>query len=277
MNHPNKKFHHTIKGVLLIGIVFMAIFPFLFITETISDLTEPEMISKTVIQPSVELPKHDVFIPNFIEIKDIKQRKAQFFNFLKPAIDAENVKLAELRTTIVNIQQGFSDTQELTTTQMQTVSELVKRYKVKVNKTEHQLKELLLKVDQIPRELVLVQAANESAWGTSRFARIGLNFFGMWCFKQHCGLIPRGRDSGLKHEVAVFDSVEQMVTHYFHNINTNVAYDLFRNIRLQLRDNNLQLTPSILATGLLPYSERGMDYIVEINTMLKHNRTFIKT
>ena len=41
-----------------------------------------------------------------------------------------------------------------------------------------------------------MQAANESAWGTSRFARIGLNFFGQWCYSKGCGMVPKRRNTG---------------------------------------------------------------------------------
>jgi len=122
--------------------------------------------------------------------------------------------------------------------------------------------------------LVLVQAANESAWGTSRFARIGLNFFGIWCYKKGCGMVPKGRDKGLKHEVAAFDSVEQAVSHYLLNINTNAAYVVFRTIRAQLHQQNQPLSAQILATGLLPYSQRGTDYVLEISDMIRHNQVY---
>ena len=43
--------------------------------------------------------------------------------------------------------------------------------------------ELMLRVDVLPVSLALAQAANESAWGTSRFALQGNNIFGQWCYE----------------------------------------------------------------------------------------------
>ncbi|KGK01617.1 hypothetical protein ND16A_2966 [Thalassotalea sp. ND16A] len=276
MTSPNRTKHNTIKGLLLIAVFFMALFPFIFISETEVEVSEADVSDKPK-KVTVEQPKHNVDLPNFIAIADINTRKQQFFDFLKPAIDAENTKLAKLRAQLIDISNTLSSPQTLSAEQQLSLTNLAKIYKVEITADAAVLsQQLLLKVDQIPRELVLVQAANESAWGSSRFARIGLNFFGMWCFKKGCGLVPNGRDSGRNHEVAAFDSLEQMVSRYFHNINTHPAYDLFRTIREQLRDNNLELRPDVLATGLLPYSERGMDYVVEINTMLRHNHRFIK-
>ncbi|WNC66916.1 glucosaminidase domain-containing protein [Thalassotalea nanhaiensis] len=281
MVSPNRKKHNTIKGVLLIVIFMMALFPFIFISETEVLISEHTIENRPKTESSkqvvIEKPLHDVQLPDFISIKDIPTRKQQFFDFLKPAIDAENTKLAKRRAKIIAISLVLNEQQELTKKQHKVLAKYAKKYKLKNTSSSTVIVEqLLLRIDQIPRELVLVQAANESAWGSSRFARIGLNFFGMWCFKKDCGLVPRGRDSGLNHEVAAFDDLEQMVNHYFHNINTNPAYDLFRTIRGQLRDNGVELRPDVLATGLLPYSERGMDYIVEINTMLRHNHKYIK-
>ena len=71
---------------------------------------------------------------------------------------------------------------------------------------------LLNRVDVIPPSLALAQGANESAWGTSRFSKEGNNYFGQWCFKLGCGLVPRQRDSGAQHEVAKFDSPRQSDT-----------------------------------------------------------------
>ena len=77
-------------------------------------------------------------------------------------------------------------------------------------------------MDIIPEMMVLVQAANESGWGTSRFSRMGLNLFGQWCYVRGCGLVPRAEEDG-RHEVAKFDSVNDSVC-YMRNINTHGAY-----------------------------------------------------
>ena len=51
--------------------------------------------------------------------------------------------------------------------------------------------EMLKRVDIIPISLVLAQAANESSWGESRFAKKGNNYFGMWCYTPKCGIVPQ--------------------------------------------------------------------------------------
>ena len=139
---------------------------------------------------------------------------------------------------------------------------------------QSKLNRLLNKIDIVPIPLTLVQAANESAWGTSRFSRVGLNFFGIWCFKKGCGMVPNGRDFDADHEVEAFQSVDDAIRRYTFNINTNRAYRVFRKIRKQYRDDNLPLSSEALAEGLTHYSERGDEYVNELIEMIRHNQHY---
>ena len=220
---------------------------------------------------------HQVELPDFAAIKDIKTKKQQFFNFIRPSVAGENAKLlakrVKLESWLENISLGLSLSDE----ELDTLATLVKKYRVnKRASVLQQVNELLMRIDVVPTPLVLVQAANESAWGTSRFSRIGLNFFGIWCYRQGCGMVPGGRDTGAKHEVAAFKSVDAAVARYFHNINSHNAYRVFRTIRFELRSQNQPLNPEILATGLLPYSERGADYVIDITKMLRQNKRYLQ-
>ncbi|OKY27803.1 MULTISPECIES: glucosaminidase domain-containing protein [Thalassotalea] len=231
-------------------------------------------------QPDKELmgeqPLHDVVLPRFADFRHIKQKKTAFFEFLKPAVVAENNRLVELRKSLLGWQEQLTYQHEISHEHALKVEALALKYKLNTRLSiAEKVRLLLTRVDIVPTPLVLVQAANESAWGTSRFARIGLNFFGIWCYKKGCGMVPGSRDEGLKHEVAAFTSIEKAVAHYMLNINTNAAYKVLRQIRSQLREKNLPVESSLLVTGLLPYSERGSDYILEISEMLRHNRVYI--
>lgn len=230
---------------------------------------------KNIVKKKVEKPLHNVSLPDFAAIDDIKTKKKKFFNFIKPFVVKQNKNLlatrAKLNTWIEKVTLELSLTEE----EHFELDGLVHDYQVNPKaSTLTKLNALLLRVDIIPMSLVLVQAANESAWGTSRFSRIGLNFFGIWCYEKGCGMVPNGRGKGEIHEVAAFNSLEDAVTRYFENINTNDAYHIFRTIRYELRSQEQPLNPSILATGLLPYSERGVHYVNEITNMLRHNKQY---
>jgi Bax protein len=122
---------------------------------------------------------------------------------------------------------------------------------------------------------VLIQAANETGWGNSRFAREGLNFFGQWCFRKGCGLVPQSRSDGLSHEVAVFKTVEDSVASYMRNLNSNAAYSLFRSIRADMRAENQEPSADKLVYGLVNYSERQEAYIDELLEMLRQNQPYL--
>lgn len=269
------------------GQILVFIFSVIFLYMLLKPLTEQEKYSAIaakkrqegtqVTKRIVEQPLHEVTLPKFGSIRNVKEKKMKFFNFLRPAIVQENTRISQVRQQIEAINSKLLAKETLSADEKSFITAQVKRYKIKkAPSLSSKVIKLLARVDIIPTPLVLVQAANESAWGTSRFAKIGLNFFGIWCFKEGCGMVPNGRDEGLHHEVAAFESVEKAVKHYLHNINTNQAYHVFRTIRSQLREQSQPLTAEVLATGLLPYSERGTDYVLEISEMIRHNKKYFK-
>lgn len=260
----------------LLGIGLVAPFTFLKVeeaSETVEQTVSKKKLKK--VAKKIEQPLHDVNLPNFAKIRDVKEKKRKFFAFIKPAVAAENKKILAKRVEVERLIEQLTLEQPFSIEDEALVAKLITQYKVsKKFSLLKQLYELQLKVDVIPQALVLVQAANESAWGTSRFARIGLNFFGVWCYSEGCGMVPSSRNSGADHEVAAYSSVKQGVERYLHNINTHRAYNVFRLIRGQLRDQNQPLAPEILATGLTAYSERGADYVLELTEMIRHNRPY---
>ena len=123
----------------------------------------------------------------------------------------------------------------------------------------------------MPASLALAQAAKESGWGTSRFARAGNNWFGQQCFREGCGHVPVRREADRQHEVARFPSVQAAVDAYMLNLNTHYRYQEFRDLRAQSRGNGNSLKGTELAAGLLAYSERREAYVAEIIDMIEYN------
>jgi len=66
--------------------------------------------------------------------------------------------------------------------------------------------ELILHVDTLPPSLVLAQGAEESGWGTSRFAIEGNALFGMWTWGDE-GITPQQqRSEHGDHKIASYKS-----------------------------------------------------------------------
>lgn len=231
--------------------------------------------SGTLVKVIQEIPKHDVILPDFGNIRDVRQKKRAFFDFIRETIITENTFLLALREQVKALDAKVQADETITQEEALLFAKLIKQYHINEKYTRKEKSAALLhRIDIVPIELVMVQAANESAWGTSRFAKIGLNFFGIWCFREGCGMIPNGRKSGGNHEVMAFKTLDASVKRYLYNINTNRAYYVFREIRHQLRTANLPLYPDVLAPGLIHYSERKGDYVVDILQMLKHNKRY---
>jgi len=279
-----------LRFLLSLSLVVAILAPFTFLvpkpTVLVTDIeqtaakvtaAEPVVPAAPIIKEVkiIEPPLHSVELPDFAAIYDIPTKKRSFFSFIRPAIEAKNKQLANDRASLEYWHEQISLGLGLSEEEQSELKVFTKTYRINdQGSILQQINDLLIRVDIIPTSLVLVQAANESAWGTSRFARIGLNFFGIWCYRQGCGMVPGGRNTGAKHEVAAFQSVDDAVSGYFNNINKHNAYHVFRTIRAELRAHNQPLDAEILATGLLPYSERGAHYILDITDMLRHNQRY---
>ena len=215
-------------------------------------------------------------VPDFAAIKDTAKRKEAFFDYLQPFINRENGRLHKIRQQLLTLQQQLTQGHQFTLEEFAFIYSLFDEFKVDYPEADATgLKELLLRVDEIPDGLVLNQAAKESGWGSSRFAIEGYNFFGQWCFKAGCGFVPSKRSAGKYHEVAKFPDIAASVNAYFYNLNTFYVYDDLRAIRADVRQLENQVSAQKLAHGLKRYSERGDAYVMEIQTMIVSNSKFM--
>ena len=220
-----------------------------------------------------ELPLPIAVFPDFASVSSIDVKKQQFFDYLQDYIDAENQRISVVRRELQSLADIVNGGVALSTRELERVLLLSDVYRLpdSVSRDVQLVDELLLRVDQIPASLVLAQAANESAWGTSRFALEGNNIFGQWCYEEGCGMIPLQRVSGASHEVQRFDSLEHSVQGYFANINSHPLYEYFRELRAYMRNRGEDLDPMILAYGLGRYSQRGENYVDEVQTLIEQN------
>ena len=125
---------------------------------------------------------------------------------------------------------------------------------------------LLHRVYIIPTSLALAQGAEESGWGTSRFAREGNAIFGQWTFAREGNLVPRRRDNGKIHKIRAFETLLDGAKAYAKNLNTHRAYRGFRKLRAGMRRAGHPVEGEVLARTLLSYPERGPAYIETILT-----------
>jgi len=215
-------------------------------------------------------------IPNFAKISNVEEKKRRFFDFMTPLIEAENRKLRAKRTRLLELRAQYAQEAYLAPEEAAWLRSLGRQYGIDdfALHRPQSWTHLCARVDIVPLPLALVQAANESGWGTGRLARLSLGMYGEWCYQEGCGIAPLRRDADAKHLVEAFESVNASVRSYMHNLNTNHAYEMFRLLRQRMREEGEPLDSYQLATGLVKYSQRREEYVRELRLMLRVNRKY---
>ncbi len=212
-------------------------------------------------------------MPDFAAIKNVDERKSAFFEYMLPFVEEANYQVLEQRDQIKRIQTSFDRKGSVSNRDKGRIDSFLEEYKFDPVETvtDETFQHLLARVDEIPPSLALSQAALESGWGTSRFAREGNNLFGMWCYEPGCGLVPQKRPAGKTYEVASYDTPKDSFAAYFKNLNTNRYYLQMRSIRKSIRGRELALNGIDLAEGLDRYSQEGYHYISKVQSVIRSN------
>ncbi len=196
------------------------------------------------------------------------ERKRIFFKTVLPLVLKANDDILKDRQRILRIRATKTKTGNIAAGDRLWLAAMAERYDV----GRYNLNELVRRIDIIPPSLALAQAAEESGWGTSRFALEGNAIFGQWTFSNKSSLKPRKRDGDKDHRVRAFTSLMDAVESYVLNLNTHRAYRQFRKERLALRARGQRLTGTELARTLTSYSERGSKYVRTIQSIINSNQ-----
>ena len=115
-------------------------------------------------------------------------------------------------------------------------------------------------------KLLLAQAALESGWGNSRFARVGKNLFGIRAYDlKEPHMLPSNNPK--KWGVKVFEHECDSVLNYMSILNNGGAYKKYR----ELRENGID-DPFILVETLDAYAA-DKHYFSKIKSILKKIRS----
>lgn len=204
---------------------------------------------------------------------DPEQKKRTFLLSLLPMVLLANQAIEAERKEIETLLARHDRLGLLEEADRFRLRKLAENYKLQADPlTDRRARAMLLhRVDILPPSLVLAQAATESGWGTSRFAREGNNLFGQRTFRAGNGIVPAQRPEGETHEVKRFGSLFESVRGYMRNLNTHDAYRGLREIRAKLRRSGQPLSGAQLAAGLESYSTRSSDYINDVRAIIRAN------
>ncbi len=203
-------------------------------------------------------------LPNEINnIASSKKKKEMFIKIVLPLIVKENTKIRIDRKRLFTILNKSSNTD----IEKKWLEKKFKQYGVRKN----DFSSLKVRMDEIPASLAIAQAAKETGWGTSRFARKGNALFGQWTWSGE-GLKPKEAKKGETHKVMKFNSLQLSVRAYLRNLNTHKSYINFRKARSELRSNDKALDSLILSKHLDKYAETGNQYIEVLQKIINQNK-----
>ncbi len=213
----------------------------------------------------------------------VAQKKEIFYRFMLPLVMHANTMVLERRETLAAMRHKLVLDGALSAEELDWLGEAAVLLRISKQdalpsaetSTQDIIKivdEALYKLDIIPAGLALGQAAYESGYGTSRFAVTGNALFGQWTFGGK-GLVPEQQRASLgDHRIAAFDWPFDSVRGYFLNLCSHPAYEDFRKLRAELRASGKPLTSTVLADGLIKYSERGQEYVDTLKGIIRVNQ-----
>ena len=193
---------------------------------------------------------------------DTNKKRDLFIKIILPLILHENEKISEDREKLFKILgKNFN-----------TVGERVwlkrrfKEYKI----DDRDLGKLKMRMDIIPVSIAIAQAANESGWGTSRFALEGNALFGQWTWSKK-GISPKNQDINSNHKILQFQILKASVKAYKNNLNTHNAYKDFRETRAKLREEGKKINGLDLTKYLHNYAQIGEKYVKILEQIINRN------
>ena len=193
---------------------------------------------------------------------DTKKKRELFIKIVLPLILDENNKILDDRKKLFKIlSKNFNTAGERVW-----LARRFKQYKIE----DKDLSKLKMRMDIIPVSIALAQAANESGWGTSRFALEGNALFGQWTWSKK-GISPKNKDPNQSHKILQFQILKASVRAYKNNLNTHNAYKEFREARAKLRQDKKQIVGLDLTKYLSRYASIGEKYVIILEDIIEKN------
>lgn len=211
--------------------------------------------------------------PEYYQIEDNAKQKEEFIRQMKILVDKGNEEIRKDREFITNFfAKAMPDA--FRGLKQQNVGYLIALRNKYGIESLFDRDEYFKRIDLIPTSLALAQASLESGWGKSRFAREANNLFGHWTYSG-VGLMPQNRAIGKTHMIRIFGSLQKSVNSYMLNLNTNDAYVLFREKRLQARQDGKNFGGIEASKTMVNYSELKEEYMKMLREMIEQNNLLI--
>lgn len=205
--------------------------------------------------------------PELAEQKSADRRKVMFVQTTLPLILHANEMILRDRARVILLRDKMDSGEALDDIDQDWLQRLATRHGL----AQPDFSALLARVDVVPPSLALAQAAQESGWGSSRFAHEGRALYGQRTFSGEEGMVPTCRESGTNFKVRGFAYLVDCVQSYTSNLNTHEAYNTFRKLRAKMRADGLTLNGHDFAQTLDNYSEERDSYVRALRAIIKSN------
>ena len=219
--------------------------------------------------------KNNTFENTYLSDTDfdyLNSNKKEFVKTVLPIIINENQKIIVTREFLNDLKIKLQTFKTINNNEISKLNKIAKKFNIKYS-NKHKLdliEEILANVDIIPNSIALAQAAIESGWGKSRFAKEYNALFGEYTYDQNKGVVPLEREHGDKHLIKSFTSYNNSVSSYFKNINSHNAYKEFRDVRNIMRSKNNFSNISLLLNKLNSYAEDN-NYVSNLHLVIEKN------
>ena len=224
----------------------------------------PPELDYDVFDTSQVIPRLFISRMPALDEHDTQRRKQQFIQVMLPLILKANDEILDDKQAIaLALRSGNGDV----------LAAFAKKYRLPETQesAEQRDRSLQIRVQPIPVDIALAQAAVESGWGQSRFTREGNALFGQWVWDISEGIKP-AQASNSRAAVRSFPDLLSSVRSYMTNLNTHYAYEAFRKRRSELL---LAGETSVSGLQLIPflsrYAETGSEYVATLEKMITQN------
>lgn len=203
----------------------------------------------------------------------VADKKRIFFRMLGPLVLIANERIGKDRSILLELIARYESGNTLNAAEQAWLQARATQYKVTPSApvSTEMLATLLNRVDIVPPSLAMAQSAEESGWGTSRFADLGNALFGQWTWSGGIEPLNKRADKG-SYGIARFDTPLDSVEAYMRNLNTHSAYAELRERRAEMHTFHTQPDGFELAKSLTRYSERGEDYVHSLHAIMRVNK-----
>lgn len=188
-------------------------------------------------------------------------RPALFYEMMLPVILKANETLAAERERLMRLKREFDDTGDLSAQSMEELREWIKRYDVKPSDDLDTLFNALIpRVDGVTPTLLLTMAAQDSGFGTSRYAREYNAVFHQRDWNGNGAVPDEVQKEGPQYRIKVFNSLYDAVISQIHYLNTNGYFENYRIARAKYRRSNNPMRGYSIAHLLINFPYKPFKY-----------------